>query len=122
MATSATTISANEINKALDGLKDINNELYGINELMEKYVNSESSLQKAIQKRLDIEATHKKKIAEINAKKISAEEKYKELLKEETRYENQKINHQKKHALLLLHNTHVLSRFFLVRGLPLGCL
>ena len=40
MATSATTLSANDINKALDGLKDINNELYGINELMEKYVNS----------------------------------------------------------------------------------
>ena len=98
MATSATTISANEINKALDGLKDINNELYGINELMEKYVNSESSLQKAIQKRLDIEATHKKKLDEIEAKHLSKEKEYKELLKEQTRYENQKINHQKKYA------------------------
>lgn len=98
MATSATTISANEINKALDGLKDINNELYGINELMEKYVNSESSLQKAIQKRLDIETTHKKKLDEIEAKHLSKEEEYKELLKEQTRYENQKINHQKKYA------------------------
>ena len=98
MATSATTISANEINKALDGLKDINNELYGINELMEKYVNSESSLQKAIQKRLDIETTHKKKLDEIEAKHLSKEEEYKELLKEQIRYENQKINHQKKYA------------------------
>lgn len=98
MATSATTLSANEINKALDGLKDINNELYGINELMEKYVNSESSLQKAIQKRLDIETTHKKKLDEIEAKHLSKEEEYKELLKEQTRYENQKINHQKKYA------------------------
>lgn len=98
MATSATTISANEINKALDGLKDINNELYGINELMEKYVNSESSLQKAIQKRLDIETTHKKKLDEIEAKHLSKEKEYKELLKEQTRYENQKINHQKKYA------------------------
>lgn len=98
MATSATTISANEINKALDGLKDINNELYGINELMEKYVNSESSLQKAIQKRLDIEATHKKKLDEIEAKHLSKEKEYKELLKEQIRYENQKINHQKKYA------------------------
>ena len=41
---------------------------------MKKYVNSESSLQKAIQKRLNIEATHKKKIAELTAKQISAEE------------------------------------------------
>ena len=98
MATSATTISANEINKALDGLKDINNELYGINELMEKYVNSESSLQKAIQKRLDIETTHKKKLDEIEAKHLSKEEESKELLKEQIRYENQKINHQKKYA------------------------
>lgn len=98
MATSATTISANEINKALDGLKDINNELYGINELMEKYVNSESSLQKAIQKRLDIETTHKKKLDEIEAKHLSKEKEYKELLKEQIRYENQKINHQKKYA------------------------
>ena len=99
MATSATTISANEINKALDGLKDINNELYGINELMEKYVNSESSLQKAIQKRLDIETTHKKKLDEIEAKHLSKEKEYKELLKEQTRYENQKINHQKKYEI-----------------------
>lgn len=98
MATSATTLSAIEINKALGGLKDINNELYGINELMEKYVNSESSLQKAIQKRLDIETTHKKKLAEIEAKHLSKEENYKELLKEQTRYENQKVNHQKKYA------------------------
>ena len=98
MATSATTLSAIEINKVLGGLKDINNELYGINELMEKYVNSESSLQKAIQKRLDIETTHKKKLAEIEAKHLSEEENHKELLKEQTRYENQKVNHQKKYA------------------------
>lgn len=98
MATSATTLSVSEINLALNGLKNISSELYSINELMEKYVNSESSLQNAIQKRLAIENTHNKKLREINEKKLTLEEKRKEILKEEGRYERAKANYQKKYS------------------------
>lgn len=98
MATSATTLSVSEINLALNGLKNISSELYSINELMEKYVNSESSLRNAIQKRLAIENTHNKKLREINEKKLTLEEKRKEILKEEGRYERAKANYQKKYS------------------------
>lgn len=98
MATSATTLSVSEINLALNGLKNISSELYSINELMEKYVNSESSLQNAIQKRLAIENRHNKKLREINEKKLTLEEKRKEILKEEGRYERAKADYQKKYS------------------------
>lgn len=98
MATSATMLSASEINLALNGLKNINSELYSINELMEKYVNSESSLQEAIQKRLAIENRHNKKLGEIYKKKLSNEERHKEILKEEGRYEKAKIKYQSKYS------------------------
>ena len=98
MATSATTLSVSEINLALNGLKNISSELYSINELMEKYVNSESSLRNAIQKRLAIENTHNKKLREINEKKLTSEKKRKEILKEEGRYERAKANYQKKYS------------------------
>lgn len=98
MATSATTLSASEINLALNGLKSVKDVLYNVNELMEKYVNSESSLQEAIQKRLAIENTHNKKLGEIYKKKLSNEERHKEILKEEERYEKAKIKYQSKYS------------------------
>lgn len=98
MATSATTISANEINIALNSLKDTKNVLFDINELMEKYVNSESSLKTAVQERLEIEKNYQATIREISKKKIPEEEKYEQKLQAQNTYAKQLNDHQKKYS------------------------
>ena len=98
MATSATTISANEINIALNSLKDTKNVLFDINALMEKYVNSESSLKTAVQERLEIEKNYQATIREISKKKISEEEKYEQKLQAQNTYAKQLNDHQKKYS------------------------
>ena len=98
MATSATTLSANEINLALNGLKSVKDVLYNVNELMEKYVNSESSLQEAIQKRVEIEKKYQQTLNAINKQKLSADEKAER--KQEARIERDKelLNNQKAYS------------------------
>nr|DAP81498.1 MAG TPA: hypothetical protein [Herelleviridae sp.] len=98
MATSATTLSANEINIALNSLKDTKNVLFDINELMEKYVNSESSLKTAVRDRLEIEKKYQAIIREINKKKIPEEEKYEQKLQAQNAYAKQLNEHQKKYS------------------------
>lgn len=98
MATSATTLSANEINIALNSLKDTKNVLFDINELMEKYVNSESSLKTAVRDRLEIEKNYQATIREISKKKIPEEEKYEQKLQAQNAYAKQLNEHQKKYS------------------------
>ena len=81
MATSATTLSAVEINSALNGLKSVKDVLYNVNELMEKYVNSESSLQEAIQKRAEIEKKYEQQVIAIKAQNLSKDREAEEIQK-----------------------------------------
>lgn len=98
MATSATTLSASEINLALNGLKSIKDVLYNVNELMEKYVNSESSLQEAIQKRAEIEKNYQQQVKTINDQKLSKDKEAEEIQKAHIQRDKELLNNQKTYS------------------------
>ena len=98
MATSATTLSASEINLALNGLKSIKDVLYNVNELMEKYVNSESSLQEAIQKRAEIEKNYQQQVKTIKGQKLSKDKKAEEIQKANIQRDKELLNNQKTYS------------------------
>ena len=98
MATSATTLSAVEINSALNGLKSVKDVLYNINELMEKYVNSESSLQEAIQKRAEIEKKYEQQVIAIKAQNLSKDQEAEEIQKARIQRDNDFLDNQKKYS------------------------
>lgn len=98
MATSATTLSASEINLALNGLKSVKDVLYNVNELMEKYVNSESSLQEAIQKRAEIEKKYQQQVIAIKALKLSQDQEAEEIQKARIQRDNDFLDNQKKYS------------------------
>lgn len=98
MATSATTLSASEINLALNGLKSIKDVLYNVNELMEKYVNSESSLQEAIQKRAEIEKNYQQQVKTIKGQKLSKDKKAEEIQKAHIQRDKELLNNQKTYS------------------------
>lgn len=98
MATSATTLSASEINLALNGLKSIKDVLYNVNELMEKYVNSESSLQEAIQKRAEIEKNYQQQVKTIQGQKLSKDQEAEEIQKANIQRDKELLNNQKTYS------------------------
>lgn len=98
MATSATTLSANEINLALNGLKSVKDVLYNVNELMEKYVNSESSLQEAIQKRAEIEKKYQQQVLSIKAQKLLKDQEAEEIQKALNERDKELLNNQKAYS------------------------
>lgn len=98
MATSATTLSANEINLALNGLKSVKGVLYNVNELMEKYVNSESSLQEAIQKRAEIEKKYQQQVLSIKAQKLLKDQEAEEIQKALNERDKELLNNQKAYS------------------------
>lgn len=98
MATSATTLSASEINLALNGLKSIKDVLYNVNELMEKYVNSESSLQEAIQKRAEIEKNYQQQVKTIKGQKLSKDKEAEEIQKAHIQRDKELLNNQKTYS------------------------
>lgn len=98
MATSATTLSAVEINSALNGLKSVKDVLYNINELMEKYVNSESSLQEAIQKRAEIEKKYEQQVIAIKAQNLSKDQEAEEIQKARIQRDNDFLDNQKQYS------------------------
>lgn len=98
MATSATTLSANEINLALNGLKSVKDVLYNVNELMEKYVNSESSLQEAIQKRAEIEKKYQQQVLSIKAQKLLKDQEAEEIQKALNERDKELFNNQKAYS------------------------
>ena len=98
MATSATTLSASEINLALNGLKSIKDVLYNINELMEKYVNSESSLQEAIQKRAEIEKKYQQTVKAITKQQITEDEKAQRMQEALIQRDNDLLDNQKQYS------------------------
>lgn len=98
MATSATTLSASEINLALNGLKSVKDVLYNVNELMEKYVNSESSLQEAIQKRAEIEKKYQQQIIAIKAQNLSQDREAEEIQKARIQRDNDFLDNQKQYS------------------------
>ena len=98
MATSATTLSASEINLALNGLKSVKDVLYNVNELMEKYVNSESSLQEAIQKRAEIEKKYQQQIIAIKAQNLSQDQEAEEIQKACIQRDNDFLDNQKQYS------------------------
>lgn len=98
MATSATTLSASEINLALNGLKSVKDVLYNVNELMEKYVNSESSLQEAIQKRAEIEKKYQQQVLAIKAQNLSQDQEAEEIQKARIQRDNDFLDNQKQYS------------------------
>lgn len=98
MATSATTLSAVEINSALNGLKSVKDVLYNVNELMEKYVNSESSLQEAIQKRAEIEKKYEQQVIAIKAQNLSKDQEAEEIQKARIQRDNDFLDNQKQYS------------------------
>lgn len=98
MATSATTLSASEINLALNGLKSIKDVLYNVNELMEKYVNSESSLQEAIQKRAEIEKKYQQTVKAITKQQITEDEKAQRRQEALIQRDNDLLDNQKQYS------------------------
>lgn len=98
MATSATTLSASEINLALNGLKSIKDVLYNVNELMEKYVNSESTLQEAIQKRAEIEKNYQQQVKTIQGQKLSKDKEAEEIQKANIQRDKELLNNQKTYS------------------------
>lgn len=98
MATSATTLSASEINLALNGLKSIKDVLYNVNELMEKYVNSESSLQEAIQKRAEIEKKYQQTVKAITKQQITEDEKTQRRQEALIQRDNDLLDNQKQYS------------------------
>lgn len=98
MATSATTLSAVEINSALNGLKSVKDVLYNVNELMEKYVNSESSLQEAIQKRAEIEKKYEQQVIAIKAQNLSKDKEAEEIQKARIQRDNDFLDNQKQYS------------------------
>lgn len=98
MATSATTLSASEINLALNGLKSVKDVLYNVNELMEKYVNSESSLQEAIQKRAEIEKKYQQQVIAIKAQNLSKDRQAEEIQKARIQRDNDFLDNQKQYS------------------------
>ena len=98
MATSATTLSASEINLALNGLKSVKDVLYNVNELMEKYVNSESSLQEAIQKRAEIERKYQQQVLAIKAQNLSQDQEAEEIQKARIQRDNDFLDNQKQYS------------------------
>lgn len=98
MATSATTLSAVEINSALNGLKSVKDVLYNVNELMEKYVNSESSLQEAIQKRAEIEKKYEQQVIAIKAQNLSKDREAEEIQKARIQRDNDFLDNQKQYS------------------------
>lgn len=98
MATSATTLSAVEINLALNGLKSVKDVLYNVNELMEKYVNSESSLQEAIQKRAEIEKKYQQQVIAIKAQNLEQDKEAEEIQKARIQRDNDFLDNQKKYS------------------------
>lgn len=98
MATSATTLSAVEINLALNGLKSVKDVLYNVNELMEKYVNSESSLQEAIQKRAEIEKKYQQQVLAIKAQNLEQDKEAEEIQKASIQRDNDFLDNQKKYS------------------------
>ena len=98
MATSATTLSAVEINSALNGLKSVKDVLYNVNELMEKYVNSESSLQEAMQKRAEIEKKYEQQVIAIKAQNLSKDREAEEIQKARIQRDNDFLDNQKQYS------------------------
>ena len=98
MATSATTLSAVEINSALNGLKSVKDVLYNVNELMEKYVNSESSLREAIQKRVEIEKKYEQQVIAIKAQNLSKDREAEEIQKARIQRDNDFLDNQKQYS------------------------
>lgn len=100
MATSATTLSQEDIKNALSGLKDIKDVLYDIDGLTANFVQSESKLNEAVHERLNIIQEHKNELAKIRKENKGLENTETRITKEneeQLKFEQKLLENQQKY-------------------------